>query len=295
MEIVGLVWNEVFIRPTVNALLLLNALIGNFGIVVIIFTLVIRVAMFPLTVRQLRVSRQMAALQPRLRELQARFGQDRERLQQETTRLYRESGVNPLGCAGPLVIQMPIFIALFYGLSTVMPTTPDGLYSLTQHLYSWLSPVFGSVVVGRQFLWLDLAVPDPFPPFQGALLPVLVGLSMYVQQRVTPTPSTSPDQASMTRMMNLMMPLLFGYMTLFFSSGLALYWVTSNVVGVVMQLIYTTMRPAVPLTAAPAATGRPVIPPPPPRPSDAPSTTPRSSRQRKRATDGRSRSKRKKR
>ena len=295
MEIVGLLWSEVFIRPVVNALLLMNAFIGNFGVVIILFTIIIRAAMFPLTVRQLRVSRQMAALQPRLRELQARFGSDRERIQQETARLYRESGVNPLGCAGPLVIQMPIFIALFYGLLEVMPATPDGLFTLTQRLYSWLSPVFGSVVVGREFLWLDLAIPDPFPPFQGAILPVLVGLSMYIQQRVTPTPSTSPEQVSMTRMMNLMMPLLFGYMTLFFSSGLALYWVTSNVIGVVMQLIYTTLRPPAPIVATPATASRPTIPPPPPRSDDASSATPRSSRQRKRSADGKSRSKRKKR
>lgn len=295
--LLGRVWTEVFIRPMVNALLLLDFFVGNFGITIIVFTIVIRLLMFPLTLRQMRISKGMSALQPEIRRLQQRFGQDRQRLQQETTKLYREAGVNPLGCAGPMVAQMPIFIALFYALYAVMPAGPEGLLALTQHLYSWLPPVFARVPVERHFLWFDLALSDPFPPYQGALLPILVGFTMWLQQRVTPTPVTTPEQASMNRMMTIVMPLLFGYMTFFFPAGLAVYWTASNAIGIAMQSAYSLWGPQIAAKAeAPPAKE---IPPPPvpiakPREPTAEETRSKS-RQRKRTTDARDRSKRKKR
>ena len=109
MEIIFTLWNEIIIRPMLNTLLVLYVVFfNNMGIAIIVFTAIVRLVTMPLTLKQIRSMQKMTALQPKMREIQERYAGDRARTSQETMKMYREAGVNPVGCLGPLVVQMPI-------------------------------------------------------------------------------------------------------------------------------------------------------------------------------------------
>ena len=250
MEILGDAWNGVIIRPMINSLVLLYAIFfSNFGIAIILFTVIIRVAMVPLTIRQSRSMKAMTAIQPLMKDIQERYKNDRQRLSQETMKLYRDNGVNPIGCLGPLVVQMPIFLGLFWALRGTLPSTPERLADLSKHLYAWLPIVHEAVPLEGDFMWMDLAEfssanPMPF------LLPFLVGLSMFVMQKMTTMPSATAQQEQTNRMMLWLMPGMFGVFTLSFEAGLALYWIVSNIVGIVIQGFVTGWDPLTNLSKA---------------------------------------------
>ena len=243
MEIFGAVWNEVIIRPMINSLVLLYyVFFSSFGLSIIAFTILVRSAMIPLTLKQSRQMKAMSEIQPEMKKVQERFPDDKARVQKEMMRLYREKGVNPLGCLGPMIIQMPIFIGLFWALRGTLPSTPERLAHLSRHLYSWLPQVHQVVPLDGDFLWLNLAKyssdnPAPY------LLPVLVGASMWLMQKMTTMPSATPQQQSTNRMMLWMMPIMFGFFTLNFETGLALYWIVSNIIGIVIQGFITGWGP----------------------------------------------------
>ena len=247
MEILSEVWNGVIIRPMINSLVLLYAVFfANFGVAIILFTIIVRAGMIPLSLRQSRSMKAMTAVQPKMKEMQERYKNDRQKLSQETMKLYRDHGISPIGCLGPLVVQMPIFLGLFWALRGTLPSTPERLADLSKHLYSFLPMVHEAVPLDGEFLWLDLAEyssanPIPF------LLPVLVGVSMFVMQKMTTMPSTTAQQESTNRMMLWIMPGMFGIFTLNFEAGLALYWIVSNIVGIVIQGFVTGWTPLVDL------------------------------------------------
>ena len=226
----------------INGLVMLYAyLFLNFGIAIIAFTLLVRLALVPLTVKQSRQIKAMGALQPKMKEIQDRYKGDRQRASQETMKLYREQGVNPLGCLGPMFIQFPIWIGLYQAILQTVPSNPESLVGLSRHLYEWLPQVHGVIPIDSDFLWMDLALPDPTP----FVMPVLVGVSMWVMQKMTTMPTADERPASTNRMMLWMMPAMFGFFTLNFPSGLALYWVVSNVVGVAIQGFVTGWDPLI--------------------------------------------------
>jgi YidC/Oxa1 family membrane protein insertase len=243
LEIIGDIWNEVIIRPMINSLVMLYyVLFSSFGLSIIAFTILIRAAMIPLTLKQSRQMKAMSALQPKMKAIQAKHPNDKSRQSQETMRLYKEQGVNPIGCLGPMIIQMPIFFGLFWALRGTLPTTPERLADLSRHLYSWLPQVNQAVPLDGGFLWLDLAKYSSQNPLP-LLLPILVGGSMWLMQKMTSMPSATPQQESTNRMMLWMLPIMFGFFTLNFESGLALYWIVSNVVGIVIQGFVTGWGP----------------------------------------------------
>ena len=227
----GFFFNEILVNPMLNMLVVLyTILFSNFGLSIIVFTVIVRLATLPLTLKQLRQMRAMTALQPKMRELQTRYAKDSQRRSQEIMRLYREEGVNPLGCLGPMIIQLPIWIGLYQVLLKTLGTNPDDLVGLAQRLYSW-NPVADTIApLDSNFMWLDLANPDPTP-----LLPVLVGISTWAQQKMTMLPSADPRQQSTNNMMLWMMPLMLAFFAFTFPSGLALYWTASNLIGVAIQ------------------------------------------------------------
>ena len=240
----------------INSLVMLYYIFFNsFGVSILVFTIMVRVVMFPLTVRQSRQLKSMNAIQPKVKEIQAKFAKDRQRITQETMRIYKENGVNPIGCLGPLVIQFPIWIGLYQAILQTLPAAPDRLIGLSGHLYSWLPQVHEVIPLNSAFLWWDLALPDRTP-----VLPVLVGASMYLVQKMTAMPSADPRQASTNRMMLWMMPLMFGFFTMQFPSGLAIYWVMSNAVGVVIQGFVTGWEPITSVFSFIARRGRPQQP-----------------------------------
>ena len=235
MEIISLIWNELLLNPMQNGLVVIYAFLGrNFGLTIIVFTILVRLLTLPLTLRQIRSTRKMTDLQPKLQVIQKRYANDRARISQETMKLYKESGVNPIGCLGPLVIQMPIWIGLYWSIISLLPTSPERLADLSSHLYSWLPVAHQVVPLDSNFLWLDLAVADSTP-----IMPVLVGASMWVMQKISTPQIGDARQQSTNRMLLWMMPFMFGFLTLTLPSGLPLYWFVSNLIGVVIQYYVT--------------------------------------------------------
>jgi YidC/Oxa1 family membrane protein insertase len=223
-------WNTIILEPVLNSLIAMCTVLGgNFGLAIIVLTVVVRLILFPLTVRQTQSTKAMQSLQPRIQELQKKYAKNQQKLQQEMMKLYKEAGINPLGCLWPMLIQLPIWIALYQSIMQALAATPENLLNLSQHLYSW-SAVGQAVPLNDQFLWLRLSRPDP-----NLILAILVGGTMWVQQKMVTPPAADPRQRSMTSMTTMMMPLMFGFFTLSFPSGLALYWVVSNILGIIIQ------------------------------------------------------------
>ena len=131
------IWNTAIIEPMINCLVLLYSVsFLNFGIAIIAFTLIVRIVLIPLTVRQSRQMLKMTQLQPQLKEIQERYKDDRQQLSRRTMEIYKENGVNPIGCLGPLFIQFPIWIGLFQAVIQTLPSTPERLVGLSERLYS---------------------------------------------------------------------------------------------------------------------------------------------------------------
>jgi YidC/Oxa1 family membrane protein insertase len=227
---IGDFFNLVLIDPLINLFVLLTLLLGNPGLAVIALTVLIRTATLPLQMKQMRMTRVMAAMQPRLQEIQKRY-KDPKRRSEEQMKLYREMGVNPLGCFGSMLIQFPILIALYATFRLALGQSPEAVVALSSRLYNW-SYLREAIPLGEHFLWLNLGKPDPF------VIPLTVAASTYVYQKAMSLPPTDEKQAAQNSMMNMLMPLIFGWITLTLPSGLGLYYVLSNILGLIMQYVY---------------------------------------------------------
>ena len=223
-------WDLIILNPMLNGLIALSTVFSNsFGLAIIALTVIVRLVLLPLTLKQLHSTRILQTMQPKIQDLQKKFGKNQRKLQQEMMKLYKEAGVNPLGCIWPLLIQFPVWIALYQSIMRALAATPESLLDLFHHLYS-SEVVARAIPLNSHFLWLDLGVPD------GTLiLAIIVGGSMWVQQKMVTAPSLDPRQQSMNSMMLLMMPFMFALFTLMFPSGLALFWAVSNVIGIGIQ------------------------------------------------------------
>ncbi len=245
---IGEIWDLILLNPMINVLIVLSSyLFNSFGLTISVLTVVIRALMYPLTVKQLRASKAMQSLQAQVSEIRKKYEKDRQKAAQEQMRLYKESGVSPAGCLLPMLLQFPIWIALYQSIMRVLAVAPEDFLNLSQRLYSSWPSVFSLVPLGSKFLWLDLAIPDMF-------LTILVGGTMWEQQKMTMVPSADPKQQSQSEMMLWMMPMMFAFLTLSWGSGLGLYWVISNVISIVMQYFVTGWG-----GLAPSAAGKKVI------------------------------------
>ena len=231
------VWTVLILRPMLNVLLWLYSVLGGqFWLAIIIFTVVIRLLMQPLMLPQQRSAKKMQEVQPRLQEIQKKYAKDREKLAQEQMKLYKEAGVNPMGGCLPMLIQFPIWIGLYQSIIQALGHQPLQLLNLSKNIYPFLQSLWAEVPLNRFFLGMDLSLT---PQQLGGLtfaLPVLVAFTSWLQTRMTTPPTGGSDQsASMNQSMTLMMPLMFGFFSLNFSTGLSLYFVVSNVIGIVTQ------------------------------------------------------------
>jgi YidC/Oxa1 family membrane protein insertase len=226
------IWDIAMLQWMINVLIALSHfLFNNFGLTIIALTLIIRFILLPLTLRQLHATKAMSTLQPQLMDLQKKYAKDKQKLAQEQMKLYKESGVNPAGCAIPMIIQFPIWIALYQAIVLALAVNPEALLNLSRYFYSWAVPM-ASLPLNNSFLGMNLANPN-------TILAVVVGISMWVQQKmVTPT-NQDPRMAQQSQMMLWMMPIIFTFFSLSFPSGLALYWVISNVFSIVVQYYVT--------------------------------------------------------
>ena len=236
MEILRFIFNDVLVNPMLNVMVLLYSyLMGNMGLAIIVFTVAVRVALLRLQLKQTRMMKALQAIQPKMKEVQERYAKDPQRRSREMMALYRREGVNPLGCLGPMFIQIPIWVGLYQALLKSLGTNPNDLIGLSQRIYSW-NPVGDSIIpLNANFLGLDLANPDP----TSIIMPVLVGVSTWALQKTTTPPSADPRQQSTANTMLWMMPLMLAFLSLTFPSGLALYWIISNAIGVAIHVYMT--------------------------------------------------------
>ena len=201
--------------------------LGNFGLAIIVLTVLINLLMLPMTLSQIRSSKAMQDLQPKLQDLQKKYGKDKSRLAKEQMNLYKTAGVKPAGCAFSLIIQMPIWIALYQAIILALAVAPEGLLSLSRYMYSW-DIIYRALPLGNSFLGMDLGSSN-------FILAFLVGATMWLQQKMSMNTPSDPKQASQTQMMLWMMPLMFGVISLSVPAGLSLYWAANSIVRIVLQ------------------------------------------------------------
>ncbi len=219
-----------------------------------VFTVIVRLVTYPLTISQQRSTRAMQQLQPEIKRLQEKYKGDREKLSQEQMQLYREYGINPLGGCLPLLIQFPIFIALYSAINMALAATPTQMLDTAGRL---LIPGFDNVIpLNNRWLGMDLTLPPDLTAIGTSiesLLPViligLVGLTTYIQFKVTmpkpqPNADGKPDQAqAMSQSMGTIMPIMYTFFALQFSVGLSIYFIVSNIIGILQYRLMANRTP----------------------------------------------------
>lgn len=233
----GGIWN-IFVGFLEQALLWCALFTGNAGLGIILFTVCARLLILPLTLSSIRSSRRMQELQPKIKELQRKHGKDQRKLQEETVKLYQEHKVNPVGGCLPMLLQLPIFIGVYWAVLHLMePATHSPVNS---HVLQQLNDPTVQQLLLQPFLGIQLGIKpfdEGFKNFHGPqylVLPILSILLQYTQQLMAMPRTQDPQQKAMSRAM-LIMPLFFGYITFIFPSGAVLYWTTSSIVGIVQQ------------------------------------------------------------
>ena len=178
--------------------------VGSYGLAIILLTVIIKMLLYPLTVKQVKSMKAMQELSPKMKKIQEKYKDNPQVMQQKVGALYKEAGVNPLAGCLPLVIQMPILMGMYYALYNFSYSSPEA----------------------AQFLWLpSMSEADPL-----YILPVLSAFTTFLQQKMTTTEMNQQMKIMMT-----VMPIFIGWISLTFPSGLVLYWVTMNVVQIAQQ------------------------------------------------------------
>ena len=238
-------WQSIVVWPLAHALIYIDELLVSYnvphhwGFAIILFTLIVRIVMFPLTLSQIRGMQAQKELQPKLQELQKKYGKDREKMVAEQTKLYQEAGVNPLSGCLPLLLQMPVLFGLYAALVATGPALknssffwiPDLSYPQYTLGMGWVTTLYNDGEIGLLIGYL--------------ILPILLMVTQFVMQKwMAPAPAPGQDAGQMTMMqqMTLMMTFMFGICTIQVPAGLTLYWVTSNLLQMLQQWITTSGR-----------------------------------------------------
>ncbi len=209
------IWNTIFVYPLSWVIIKIAEIFNNsYGLSIIIVTILIRLLILPLSIKQIKSSKAMQEIQPKLQELQKKYSSKdantQQKLQQETMELFQRNGVNPLAGCLPIFVQMPVLIAMFHAIRR---TTEISQYN---------------------FLWFELGSPD-------YVLPFLVAGFTFLQQKIMMSTNTAasqnPQMAMQMNLMLYMMPIMIGVMSFFFPAALALYWVTGNIFMVLQTLL----------------------------------------------------------
>lgn len=196
-------WLTFLAKPIYGLLSWLHGLVGNWGWAIVLLTVLVKAVLYPVSAAGYKSMARMKDLGPRMKEMQARYGNDKQALNQAMMKMYREEKINPMGGCLPIIFQIPVFLALYWVL----------LASVELRGSSWM-------------LWVhDLAAPDPW-----FILPLIMMATMFIQIKLNPKPA-DPMQAKMM----LVMPLVFSVMFFIFASGLVLYWLTNNILSIAQQ------------------------------------------------------------
>ena len=246
-------WDALLITPFINALLLVYNLIGrNFGLAIIVFTMLIKLITHPITAKQIKSSKAMADLQKdeEWLAMQKKYKNDREKLSQAQMEMYKKKGISPFDSCLPTLIQLPIIIGLYQSIIQTMGNAPLQILNLVTRIYEWSIDLpnfipwaqdpFTLIPLNSHFLWMDLGRPDrvfiPGISFGIPVLAVVVVITSFFQTKLMAPPADA-QAAQTTGIMNIYMPLLMGWFAYSFSSGLALYFVVSNVITVIQYAL----------------------------------------------------------
>lgn len=247
------VWQTFVVWPLAKSLIWIDELLQGWGVryhwgwAIILFTVIVKALTLPLTIQQMRGMQAQRAIQPRVQELQKKYGNDRNKLAEEQMKLYKEAGVSPLGGCLPLLIQMPILFGLYAALVTIGPYLqdaqffwiPDLGFPTARHGMGWVMEYFRA---GNYLLLISYLI-----------LPILLMVTQFVMQKyMSPTPMGTDPSMKTTQQITLVMTFMFGFFTLQVPAGLTLYWVTSNLLQMGQQW---WMMSRTNLMAAPAAAG----------------------------------------
>ncbi|MFD1447885.1 MULTISPECIES: membrane protein insertase YidC [Oceanobacillus] len=209
------IWNTIFVYPLSWVIIKIAEIFNEgYGLSIVIVTILIRLLILPLSIKQLKSSKAMQEIQPKLQELQKKYSSKdattQQKLQQETMQLFQKNGVNPLAGCLPIFVQMPILIAMYHA---IMRTAEISTHN---------------------FLWFELGSPD-------YILPILTGAFTFLQQKLMMSTNSAskqnPQMAMQMQVMLYVMPIMIGVMAFFFPAALALYWVTGNIFMVVQTLL----------------------------------------------------------
>ncbi|MEA2575370.1 MAG: YidC/Oxa1 family rane protein insertase [Chloroflexia bacterium] len=275
LEIFGFLWGS-FWHLLLNVLVAINSVVPNAGISIIIFTLMMRLLTVPLTMRALKSSRNMQQIQPLIKEVQKKYGKDRQKQQEELMKVYAEYGVNPAASCFPMLIQLPIFIGLYSALQFVLPvfhgTAAEIATATAAHTEQLKSILWNPAWIenaanfGQAFLWVpNLAREDPLH-----IWPVLSGIFQFMQSRMAmPVRDPNQPQDPQTRMMQNMMqfmPIYIIFISWGFPTGTVIYWAFSSIFGAVQQYFITGFGTLPDLPGMGWLPRKPVQPPTPIRP-----------------------------
>lgn len=179
--------------------------VPSYGLAIVIMTIIVKLILYPLTKKQIESTKAMMSIQPKMKEIQEKYKDDKQRLNMELANLYKNEGVNPLAGCLPLLVQMPIMIGIFYGIRD----------------FSYAGP--------SNFLWMEtISNPDPM-----YILPILSALTTFIQSKQTMPDTSSPQN----KIMLYFMPLFIGYISLNFPAGLVIYWVVMNIMQIGQQAL----------------------------------------------------------
>jgi len=235
-------WETLIVQPMTNLLLWIYSLLGPgphmFGLAIILFTILIRIITWPLNASQVKGAQAMQELQndKEWQDIQKKYAKDREKLAQEQMRIYKEKGINPFSSCLPTLIQFPIIIGLYQSIIRALASTPLSMLQLARTAYPFLN-VESIIPLNSHFLWMDLSQPESIQIFGFGLptLAIIVALTTYVQSKLTMPATANPgDQSAMMgNMMSIYMPLLLGWFALTFASGISVYFIISNLLGII--------------------------------------------------------------
>jgi YidC/Oxa1 family membrane protein insertase len=223
-------WFWFFTKPMFYLLEWLYAHIGNFGVSILILTVIVKALFFPLANKSYAAMSKMKALQPEMEKLKQRYGEDKQRMNQELMQLYRREKVNPAAGCLPIVVQIPVFFALYKVLYTTIEMRHQPFFGWIHDLSA---PDPATILTGFGFFPWD--VPPYLHFFNIGIWPLVMGVTMFMQQKLNPAPA-DPVQAKVFQFL----PIMFTFMLAPFSAGLVIYWAWSNTLSIAQQ--YTIMR-----------------------------------------------------
>jgi len=235
-------WELIIVQPMTNILLWIYDALGHgphmFGLAIILFTVLIRAITWPLNAAQVKGAQAMQELQSNKewQDIQKKYAKDKEKLAQEQMRLYKELGINPFASCLPMLVQLPVLFGLYQSINRALSATPFDMLGLARTVYPFQN-VQNIIPLNSSFLWMDLGRPESIQVLGFAVpsLAVVVALSTYVQSKLTMPASADPNDQSamMSKQMSLMMPLMIGWFALTMPSGVSVYFLASNILGIV--------------------------------------------------------------